>query len=126
MLTLGLSMTLLFQCGCAALLVGGGAAVGAGGYAYVRGELKSTQGASFDRMWNATQAAMKDLGYVASEETKDIFKGQLIARTAENKKISLHLKRLSDNSTEMRIRVGIFGDEALSRLILEKTEKELS
>ena len=124
--SLAVGLALLLQCGCAAFLIGGGAVAGAGGYAYASGELKSTQGAPLDKVWGATQVAMKDLGYTPSTEAKDAFKGQLIARTAENKKISLHFKRLSDNSTEIRIRVGVFGDEGLSRLILEKTEKELS
>jgi hypothetical protein len=123
-LTLGAGIVL--ESGCAAVLVGGGAAAGAGGYAYMSGQLKSTEGASMDRVWEASQKAMKELGYVPATQRRDGFKAQLVARTVDDKKINLYLKRLSDNSTEIRIRVGVFGSESLSRLILEKTEKELS
>jgi len=124
MLGLVLGAGLLLQTGCAVLLIGGGAAAGIGGYAFVKGELKSTESAPLDRVWTATLAAMEELKFPVTTQDKDALTAHLVARTAQDKKIHIRLKALSDNSTEIRIRVGTFGDEALSLLILEKIKKK--
>jgi len=104
-----------------ALLIGG--AAGAGTVAYVAGELKSTEEVSLNRAWKATQKAMNDLELAITSREKDAFNGQLIARGAGDRKIKVKLKRQSDTLTEIRIRVGILGDEPLSLHILEKIKK---
>lgn len=109
--------------GCAAVLVGGAAAGGAGAVLYIKGELHSTEDVSLDRAWNATQAAIKDMGFTVTAKDKDAVSAELVALTADNKKISIILNRKADNVTEISIRVGTFGDESMSRLILEKIRK---
>ena len=121
LLTLILGLSLLLNNGCMALLIGG--AAGAGTVAYVAGELKSTEEVSLNRAWKATQKAMNDLELAITSREKDAFNGQLIARGAGDRKIKVKLKRQSDTLTEIRIRVGILGDEPLSRHILEKIKK---
>jgi Protein of unknown function (DUF3568) len=49
----------------------------------------------------------------------------LTARNASDKRIVVHLKKMSDTVTEIRVRVGTFGDEALSRVILDKINQHL-
>ena len=124
-LSLLLGLGLLSQTGCAVLLIGGGVAAGIGGYAYVRGELKVTENASLDLVWDAALAAMKELEFPVTSQKKDSLTAELIARTARDKKVHLALKGLSDNSTELKIRVGAFGDEALSLTIQERIKKKL-
>lgn len=121
----GAWLCLLLGSGCAAVLIGAGAAAGVGGYAYVKGELKSVQNTSLDRAWFATQDALKELGYGITEQKKDALKAKFVARTAEDKKIEIELKSQGENSTELRIRVGTFGDEAISRQILDKIKAKL-
>ncbi len=107
--------------GCAAVLVGGAAAAaGVGTYAYVSGELKGSEAVSLDRAWSASQAAMKDLEFPITNKAKDALQGELTARTAADKRIVVKLKKVSDKTTDIRIRVGTFGDETVSRLILDK------
>jgi hypothetical protein len=109
--------------GCAVFWVGGGAAVGAGAVAYATGELKSTQEAPLDKVWNATGKAVKDLAFTTVSQQKDAVSAKLIVRTAGDKKIEINARRVTDKLTEIRIRVGTFGDESLSRLVLQKIEK---
>jgi hypothetical protein len=111
--------------GCAVVVVGAAAAAGAGGYAYVNGESKSTEFASLDRCWSATLAAMKELSFPVTSRAKDALEARLTARNSADKKISIQLKKLSESSTEIRIRVGTFGDEPLSRVILDKIKQRL-
>lgn len=119
----GTAVLLALTTGCVAVAVG--AAAGAGTYAYIKGELKSTESASLERTWSATQGAMKDLQFVVTSQKKDALEAELIARNASDKKITVSLKKISDTATEVRIRVGSFGDESLSRVILEKIKHRL-
>lgn len=111
--------------GCAVVAVGAAAGAGAAGYAYVSGVLISTESATLDRTWNATLAAMKDLQFPVTSQRKDALQADLVARNAFDKRISIKLKKVAEQSTEVRIRVGTFGDEAASRAILEKIKKRL-
>lgn len=115
----------LLQTGCIVPLVLGGAAVGAGTYAYVSGQLKATESASLDRLWPATQAAVGDLQFSPTSKQKDALGAKLVARSSADKKIQINLKKITDTSTEIRIRVGTWGDETVSRLILDKIRARL-
>ena len=116
---------LLATSGCALFVVGAAAGAGAAGYAYVSGELKSTESASLERTRSAALAAMKDLQFVVTSQSKDALEAEVTARNSSDKKITIKLKKISEAATELRIRVGTFGDEPLSRVILEKIRKHL-
>lgn len=122
-LTLMLGLGLLFNSGCPAFLIAAGGAGGIGTYAYIVGELKSSEEVSLNTAWNATQKAMKDLEFTITSKEKDAFDGQLIAKGAANKTIKIKLNRQSNMLTEIRIRVGTFGDTSLSLQILESIKK---
>lgn len=111
--------------GCAAVWVAGGAAAGAGTVAYVQGELRSTLEASLDNTWAATKDAMTDLEFNITETEKDAVEAELIARGARDKKIRIILERQTPKLTRIGIRVDTFGDEQLSRLILDKIKARL-
>jgi hypothetical protein len=120
MMTVLLASLLALGNGCILFVAGAAAGAGVGGYAYVNGEVASTESASMTQTWNATLAAMKDLEFPVTSQAKDALEANLTARNASNTSITIKLKNLSSTSTEIRIRVGTFGDEALSRTILNK------
>lgn len=124
-LMLALGAVCALGAGCAAVLIGGGAAAGAGAVAYVRGELRAVESAPLDRVWDASQAAMNDLQFALTEKNKDALSAHLIARTASDKKVTINLAKQSDNATEIRVRVGFWGDESASRQVLEKIKQRL-
>jgi len=103
-----------------------GAAAGVAGYAYVDGEIKTTEAASLTQTYDATIAAMKDLEFTVTDKSKDALSGHVTAQTANNKTVKIKLKYLSKTSTEIRIRVDTFGDETLSRTVLNKINSQLS
>ncbi|MGQ3684288.1 MAG: DUF3568 family protein [Candidatus Loosdrechtia sp.] len=121
-----LGIILSSVCGCVAvpLIVGGGA--GAGTVAYLKGELKSLEEASLDKTWQATHKALKDLEFIITSEEKNSLSAKAVARGTANKRVEINLKNVSGNLTEVKIRVGIFGEESLSRLILERIKKYLN
>jgi hypothetical protein len=120
-----LGLSLVVNSGCPAIFVGAaaGGAAGAGAVAYIDGELKSTEEVSLNRAWKATEKAMCDLDFRITDKAKDALDAQLKASGASGKKIQVALKRISKNRTEIRIRVGTFGDESLSLQILDTIKK---
>lgn len=101
-------------------MAGAAAGAGVGTYAYVNGELCSTEAVKLDKAWDAAQAGVKELGYNAVEKHNDAPEAKLTARDAGDKKVQVRLIKQSDTVTEIRIRVGTFGDETPWRQILEK------
>lgn len=116
---------LVINIGCAAAWIAGGAAAGAGSYAYIARELKSTEEVSLDRAYQATQQAMKDLEFTITSKQKDAFYGEVIARLASGKKVKVKLKKKSGSLTEIKIRVGTLGDESMSRQIHKTIKKHI-
>lgn len=115
----------LMQIGCVAAAITGGVAAGAGTVAYLKGELKTLEDANIDRVWRATEGAVNELNFIVTNKVKDAVSAKLDALTADNKSIHITLKRKTDSLTEIIIRIGTFGDEKLSRLILVKIQKRL-
>ncbi len=113
------------QLGCSALLLGGGAVAGAGMVAYTRGELTAAEGADLDRVWAAAQGAMDDLDFVIQSRLTTAGSAKLIARGAGSRRVTVTVERRVGNLTEISVRVGYFGDEPLSRLILQKIRRRL-
>ena len=126
-LLLILGTSLLINNGCPAVLVGAaaGGAAGAGAVAYVGGDLKSSEEVPLNRAWKATQMAMDDLEFTVTSKEKDVLDGVLTATGAGGKKIRVALKKISDTSTQIKIRVGTFGDKSMSQQILETIKKRL-
>ena len=126
LLTVLLMASLLaFGSGCILFVAGAAAGAGVAGYAWVNGELESTEAASLSRTWEASLAAMQDLQFPVTSQAKDALEGNLTARNAKNTEIKIKLKYVSNTSTEIHIRVGTFGDETQSRAILSKIKEHL-
>jgi hypothetical protein len=115
-----LAAILALGSGCALFVVGAAAGAGVGTYAYVDGELKSTETVSYDTACTATQTGLKDLGFAIVEDKKDALTDKITARSTADKKVYITLTKQSPTATEIRIRVGTFGDQTQSEQILSK------
>jgi len=107
---------LLAASGCVAIVAGG---AGAGTMAYLRGELQGSVAADINRTQRAVEqvVAAKGLNKISAES--DDLSGEVIARTSDDRRVRITLKRGGERITEVRIRVGTFGDETLSRDLFE-------
>jgi hypothetical protein len=119
-----LSMSLLLQ-GCMLLAIGAGAAAGAGTMAYMAGEFQTTYAASLDRTWNATLEALKDLDFRIIATQKGGTEGDIKAKKIGGDKVRIGLSIAWPGTTLIKIRVGIFGDEAASSAISHKIASRL-
>lgn len=111
--------------GCALFLIGAGVAAGVGTVAYVNGDLRGSEEVSVDHAFTAVVKTMNELEFKISEQQKDAIAGKVVARRADGTAIGIYVKRQTDSMTEIRVRVGTFGDEALSKLIYDKIKKNL-
>lgn len=117
-----LGFVLLAHSGC--LIVAAGAA-GAGTVAYVRGDLEATLDAGYERTLRAAKGGLERMQYSVISERSDALAGEFIARTALDKKVQVRVTKQSDTLTVVRIRVGVFGDEAVSRSLLDAIKARL-
>ena len=114
LLKIGLMAALLaFGSGCVLFVAGALAAGGVAGYSYVNGELKVTAGATVNQAYDASLSAMSDLQFTVASKSHDALVGEIDARNSANTAITIKLKYVSNTATEIRIRVGTFGDEAV-------------
>ena len=116
---LGVSVISLSGCILAA------AGAGAGAVAYVRGELETNLDADYDRAVEATRGALADLEFARVSENKDALKAVLIYRTAMDKRVEVSLTNSAKKLTNIKIRVGVFGDEQVSLSVLNKIKARL-
>ena len=123
LLAIAIAVTSLAASGC--LAAAAGAAVGAGTYAYVRGDLEATLASPLDEVWGATLEAVRDLGFAVREQAQDQLSARLVAAQVRGGDVSIRLERVGENATKVNIRVGTFGDEATSRLVLREIGERL-
>ena len=115
-----ISMLMLQMTGCAALLIGGAAGATAAGLMYHEGELRADLEAPPPTVIKATERAFRDLIWTKESAQASATDGQATARTATGKEVSVTVTRKTENTSEIGIRVGTFGDENLSRLLYDK------
>lgn len=120
---LTLAFCTVFSSGC--VLVVGAAA--ASGMAYYKGSLTATLPNNVEKVESAVRATLeKDLRFALISSSEDAVGAEYTARNSQDEKIVIKLKRVDDSITKIDIRVGVFGDESTSQLILRKIEKRLN
>jgi hypothetical protein len=108
--------------GCVVAAVGAGVV---GTVAYATGDLEAVEAKKLDVVYDATLAAMRDLDLYVTKQTKDSLSAVIVARDAQDKKITIKLNAATSEVTELSIRVGAFGNEEKSRLIYKEIRRNL-
>ncbi len=115
-------VTLLFNMGCAVALIGAGAA---GTVAYIKGDFQATEPYGVREVYRASKEAIRDLGLARISESQDSLGAQVITRDALDKKITIKIKYITEYSSQLYIRVGMFGNEEKSRQVYLKIREYL-
>lgn len=116
-----LSVSLAGLSGCLAVAAG----AGAGAVAFVRGELETNLNTDYNKVVDSARSAIGELEFAKVSENKDALKAVMVARTAMDKKVEITITNSGKKLTNIKIRVGVFGDEALSMSILDKIKSGL-
>ncbi len=111
--------------GCLAVAVAGGAAAGAGAVVYVKGELQATLEAPLTKCVAAANQALTNLKLNKISEESDGISAKLKARNAKDQAVTISLKKLTDSSTHVGIRIGTWGDKLASQELLDEIKKGL-
>ncbi len=101
------------------------AAVGTGAYFYVKGDLKRNYEAPMDKTWQAAVKAVEELKLSTESKQNDAFGGVIEGKMADGKSFTINVKRLGENSTEVGVRIGTFGDRVKSEAIHDKILSKL-
>lgn len=108
--------------GCILAAVGAGAA---GTVAYVKGDFEVVEAKNLDAVYAATKKALEDLELSAIQDNKDKIGATLVSRDSQDKKVTIKLTAVSDESTNISIRFGTFGDEAKAAMVYNKIKENL-
>lgn len=108
--------------GCFLML---GAGAGVGGTVYVMGKLKEDITAPVGKVHEAARAALADLGLKVLEDKSDAMTAHLESEFADGKRVWIDVDKTTDTVSTLTIRVGLVGDEARSREILDKIKAHL-
>lgn len=104
--------------GCAAAMIGGAGAAGAGTVAYIRGDTEAIVEASLPEVKSATRQTIDELGLFMIDQQADRTLAAYTLRNAEDVKITIALEPLTSRTTKVRVRYGIWGDELQSGRLL--------
>ena len=108
--------------GCGALILGGAAA---GTVGYVSGDLEAMVTGGFHEVVRAADRAIDDNSIAVSSKTASSHAVTYLLRTPQDDKVELTITYATRALTNVTIRVGVFGDEPLSRQILREIETRL-
>lgn len=114
-------ITSTLSSGC--LFVVAGAAGGT--VAYVKGALQVSLDGPIDDVADASAKAVKDLKFILVSKRIDAVSGEVLARTAKDVKVQIILKKQTEKTTQVDIRIGTFGDRMLSQQVLDEIRKNL-
>ncbi|MEO6201876.1 MAG: DUF3568 family protein [Nitrospirales bacterium] len=117
--------TMSIMSGCAVVLLGAGAGAGVAGATYVMGKLEDEVNAPVPKVQQASVAALKSLELPVDKQWGDKLAAELESETADQKKIWISITSLTSFRSKIVIRVGLMGDEARSRQILQAIHARL-
>ena len=119
-LVLGLIVTM--QSGCLAVAAAGAAA---GTVMYTQGDLSADVSATADHVVDATKMAMDDLKLPILSSVSTGLEGSVEARVGSDNKATVKIKSKGEKVSHINIRIGTFGDESMSRQILDRIKAHL-
>lgn len=122
-MTVGAALSLCVLPGCATHT--GGTVRDTAAARYVRGDLLAALDKDHAAVSDATRVAIKGLEFAIISDRAGAAGTVIVARTAVDKKVEISLTDAGKNLTDIKIRVGVFGDEQLSRAVLDKIRAAL-
>jgi len=110
--------------GCVALLAG--AVAGTGTAAWLSGKLTQEFNASYERTINAAEKALRSLKLKVTKEAKEANVTQLKSKYSDGREIWIDIRKVTDNSTKVEVRVGaVSPDKAAADKILKRIQRYL-
>ena len=115
-------LAVLSLSGCGVILLSGAAA---GTVGYVSGELTATLDSTYEQVVVATDRAITENSIQEIARTEERSQISYVLKTAQGDKVQITIADAAGERASISIRVGVFGDEPLSRQILHEIESRL-
>lgn len=113
------------SCAPALIATAGFGALQTGTEAFIRGELESAVANPMAEVFAAGEAALLELQFKVTNSKLGKDNGYIRAKESQGRKIVVDVEKKSDLVTKINIRVGLFGDQAIARLILSHIQEKL-
>ena len=114
---------LLVICACSSTVDPG--EEGSGTYTRAQRELKGEFAGALLDVADAAERAFNDLRLISVDQVVDGLKGKVTASTADGSRVRIKLKATNFESTRFSIKVGSFGDKAMSQQVARYIAREL-
>jgi hypothetical protein len=118
------ALAVVMLLGCASTVDPGD--VGTGTYTWVQRELKGEFAGSLLDVAAAAERAFSDLRLVGVDQVVDGLKGKVTATTADGSSVRVKLKAMNFETTSFNIKIGTFGDKAMSQQVARYIARELA
>lgn len=117
-----LMILILLSTGCAAIVIGGAAAVGT--YTYVSGQLVSAYNANLETTYRAAIAGCESLNLPIYNHEFNLSTASITTKDGD-KDVWISIKAQTSTTTEVAVRVGYLGDEFASKRIHDAIASKL-
>jgi len=109
----------LLLSGCAAAVIAGGA------YGWLDGVLQQEYDKSINQTYRAAERALAALEINVQESSHDQLGGKLHGETADGSRVAVEMESLGRSRTQVRVKVGVFGNKNESQRIHEEISSRL-
>lgn len=110
---------------CSGCLLAVGAGAGAGGVVYYKGNLKEVLPHSSDAVYDASLRALADEALAIESQERDPYRGEIKSEYPDGKNVWVTITALGHDSTEIKIRVGMGGDQKRANGLLVRVREHL-
>ena len=121
-LALAFGLALATMSGC---ISDSGPSPGFEAWQYTNAQYVGVAGATLDRTWKATLAALDQMGLTVRSKTRERLRADISAVRPDGTNIQIALSRQSPDFTRVTVQVGLLGDEAESKAIVAKIKAGL-
>lgn len=118
-----LSVSVVSFSGCFALLLG--AAAGAGATAWANGDLEANLDVNVERAHSAAVKGLKRLELPVTTDLKDKHNAKVRSKYSDGKDVTVDIQAVTERTCRIKIRVGVFGDQARSEAIMTSIKRYL-
>jgi hypothetical protein len=115
----------LMTTGCPVVLFGAGAAAGVGTFGWQAGWLRGNVPEPIERVHRAAKSAIADFKITLETESLKASAGMVDGTMPDGRRVVVETKMLGPKETQVRVRVGVWGDQAMSLKIFEEMKKHL-
>lgn len=123
-LSLAVIVWLIAASGCALTVGKQTVGIQSGRFFFTDGVLRTNYHAPFESVWEACRQAMKDMGVSGIEENRKISRGK-ITGSLQGEAVEIGIDYAEYNVITVGVRVGIAGNNAMSRLFHDRIRENL-